>query len=135
MSLESPTIFEKALTYKWAILIVAVVLIGASLFVWKMVSDWSFNRGVKKDKAAIANQLKEISNTEDQIANLQIKRAEQVVNVNRDTQEFLEASNASTAARTATNGTLANLANAVNANRSADVSAKDLEDKLKELNP
>ncbi len=91
-------------------------------------------RGVKKDKAAIQNQLKEISNTEGDIANLQQKKAQQVTNVAVDTQAYLDAQNASEQARIATNGAIANMKAAANANRSVDVSAIDIQRKLDELN-
>jgi hypothetical protein len=136
MKLNWSAIGETFFGSKWrtfGTLIGLVVLLGLIAWAGSSISNWNFNRGVKKDKAAIAVQVQEISNTQAEISNLNAKKAQQVANVAADTQALVDASNASEQARAATNQALANMNAAISANRSVDVSGIDLQRKLEDL--
>jgi len=141
MSLENPTFIEsiiaKLKASKWHILIwgiVAVVAIGAALFIWQAIDSYIYNRGVKKDKAAIANKINEIANVTANINAMQANRAEKVGELRELTNVYVDASNADAQAKAEANRALSNLAVVVNSNSNVNASSDDLQKKLDKLN-
>jgi hypothetical protein len=135
MSLAEPTLWERAIANKrWIIYaVLALVLIGTGLFIWQSVDTYIFNRGVKKDKAAIANKINEIANVTANINAMQANRAEKVGELRELTNVYVDASNADAQAKAEANRALSNLATVVNSNSNVNASADDLQKKLDKL--
>lgn len=109
-----------------AVAICVVILIGLGLFLYSAGSDYLFKRQIDKKKEAIAEQVNEIANISNQIANLELKKSGTVANINNDTEELARAVFGLEEAKKATNAALANFNAAVNSNSNIDRTAEDL---------
>lgn len=117
----------------WWIAGLAIVLIGAALYMTDCGSTWSFNRGVKKDKEAIANKVDEIKTIESQISELEQQKAEKTGELERDVEEYQRNVFGRDEAKAETNRALANFNAAVNSNSNVDRTAEDLKRILEKL--
>ena len=120
---------------KYRILIVIVALVGVLgglLWFFGYVDKWWFDRGVRKDKEAIKEQLSNIAVKEEQIANLRVEVAEEKVKAAEAVKDLAAASNATDQAKNETNKALANLNAARNSNQT-NTSVEDLQKLLDKL--
>lgn len=135
MSLENPTLVEKALQHKkWLIYGgLGLLLILVALFLYQCGDEYLFKSKIQKQKDGIASELKEIGNISNQIANLQEKKAAAAANVNTATQELHKDLFGLDEAKKESNQALANLQKAVNANSNVDRTVEDLNKILEKL--
>lgn len=135
MSLENPTLLERAIQHKkWLIYGgLGLLLILAALFLYQCGDDYIFKSKVQKEKDAIANDLKEIANKSNQITELEKEKAALTANVNTATQELTNSLFGLEDAKKETNQALANLQKAVNSNSNVDRTVEELNKILEKL--
>lgn len=135
MSLENPTIFEKAMQHKKLLIYgaLAILLIGLATGLYSCGSDYFFKSKVQKQKDEIANTAKEIGNISNQIANLEHKKIEATANINALAANLDRDLFGREEAKTEANEALANFHKSVNANLDVNRSAEDLERILEKL--
>jgi chromosome segregation ATPase len=135
MSLENPTILERAIQHKKFLVYggLGLLLVGIALFLYQCGDDYVFKSKVQKQKDEISNTAQEIANVSNQIANLEIKKEGLQVNVNTATEQLQKDLFGLDAAKKETNQALANFQNAVNKNANIDRTLEDLNRVLQEL--
>ena len=135
MSLESPTLFEKALQHKrWIIYgVLGLVLLGLVLFLYQCGSDYVFKSKVQKQKDEIVDQTKEIANISNQIVELEKTKAGKLAEVNAATEQLNKDLFGREEVKAEANQALANFHKSVNANLDVNRSAEDLERILEKL--
>lgn len=118
------------------IICLGILLVCVAAYISDCGSNWSFNRGVTKQKQAIANDIEAIKQANADIANLEQKKAAAEANVNNAVREYQNATYGLDNAKAETNQALANLNKAIKSNSNIDASADDVLkqlDKLKEM--
>lgn len=136
MKLDYSAIWESAMAHKklWVIVALAAILIISAMYMTDCGSNWSFNRGVNKQKQVIANNLDQIRAANAQIANLEQQKAAAQANINAAVQDYQKATYGLDNAKTETNQALANLNSAIKSNSNIDRSADDVLKALEKLN-
>lgn len=118
------------------VLWIAIACIAAlMLFGWLIsgVDSCRFESKQDKLKANVNAAVQEIGNINSQIANLNERKAEVKVGIERDTAELVNSVYGHEGAKQATNQALANYNAAVQSNSNVDRSAEDILRKLDEL--
>lgn len=110
-----------------------IVLVGSVLWMTDCGSGYLFNRGVRKDKEAIANNLDKAKEVKANIAADEKVLNEVNVNINADTQELLKQVYGREEIKAQVNQAIANYQEAVRSNANIDRTAEDLKRKIQEL--
>lgn len=133
MSLENPTIFEKAMQYKRYIGIGAAAVVALGLLLWLVAYQESCSLRNRQEKAknAVNATVEELKNVNANIAVEKQKEQELLGNLKRDTKDYLDAINATDASREAVNASIERMNQAANSNR--NVNARDVEEAMKGL--
>jgi hypothetical protein len=135
MSLENPTILERAIQHKKFLVFggLGLLLVGTALFLYQCGGDYAFKSKVQKDKDAIANTAKEIANISNTIVNLELQKESLKTNVNAATEQLQKDLFGHEDAKKETNQALGNFQKAVNANANIDRTLEDLNKALERL--
>lgn len=114
--------------------------VGVLLFTENKISNWMFNRSVKKDLNAIKQTGEEIKDLTNQIEDLKQQRAEKIGEYKEATNILVNASVADNTARSdiapaaaEVAQAQANLANVVNSNSNVNATVDDINRKLDKL--
>ena len=135
MSLIEPNIIDTLKRYKTYLVIggLAVLLVGAALFLYSCGDDYLFKSKVQKDKEAIANTAQEIANVSKEIANLQLQKEGLKANLNTATEQLHKDVFGHEEAKKESNQALANLQKAIETNSNVDRTVEDLNRALERL--
>jgi chromosome segregation ATPase len=128
-------IWESVVAYKTVFIAIGllVVLALVAAYISYCGSNWSFNRGIRKEKEAIANKTAEIANKTTRIDELKQERDQDVGELKVLTNNLANANVADENARAEVNRAVANLAKAVNANSNVNATVEDVNRKLDQL--
>jgi biopolymer transport protein ExbB/TolQ len=118
---------------KLSIVALAILLIFVSIWMYSWGSNYFANRKIKKLQENVNSAMVEAANLKQQAANLEVKKVEAQANVNAATKEYQDNVYGREQVKQETNQALANYQKALNTNTNVDVTAQQLEDKLKEL--
>jgi hypothetical protein len=138
MSLENPTFLEKATAIAFSktgllILGLIIVLVGSALYITDCGSNYFFNRGVKKDKEAIANNLDKATEAKANIAENEKVLVGVNTNINAHTEDLLKQVYGREEIKVQVNQAIANYQIAVSTNTNVDRTAEDLKRKIQEI--
>lgn len=139
MSLDSPTTFERLIAtvtaYKlWFIGAgLLLVLVGTALWMSDCGSNYFFNRGVTKDKQAIANKTTQIADETKTIDQMKANRDEHIGELKVLANNLVNANIADNRAKEEVQQAVANLAAVVNSNSNVNARVEDVNKKLDQL--
>lgn len=114
-----------------AVVLAAVLILGAVLWLSDTWSTWSWNRGRNAKKLAVNADLEKLKDVQANIAADKKVEAEIIANVKRDAKDYLDAINATDAARKQVDDALKRMETAANTN--SNVNAMDVENAMKGL--
>lgn len=135
MKLDFESIGTWFSAYKKPLLIVVLLLIalGGTLFLLDRISGWWSGRKIDQIKANVNVATQELKDIQANVAKEKQAEAAALERVKIETNSYLEAVNASNDARTQTNQAIQNMQSAMNANRPVNITADELDRKLREL--
>jgi hypothetical protein len=135
MKLDFESIGTWFKAYKKPLLIAVLLLItlGGLLFLLDRISGWWSGRKIDQIKANVSVATQELKDIQANVAKEKQAEAAALERVKIETNTYLEAVNASNDARTQTNQAIQNMQSAINANRPVNITAEQLDQKLKEL--
>lgn len=115
------------------IIVGLVALFLAVSFTIDRCSKWRANRDIQKKKDAIVTKIEEIKNINANIQADKVAAAAKAAEVNADIEQLHKDIYGLDDAKTVSNAAVANFQKAVQTNTNVNVTADDLENKLKEL--
>lgn len=110
-----------------------LVLLALILFAASRISNWWTDRGIRKDKAKIANTVNEIANISNQIGNLEIQKAEKQGELKKDIEDLQNQTIGREEAKKESNAALANFNAALKSNSNVNATAEDIQKALDKL--
>lgn len=135
MKIDWSAVGESAKANKGKILIVALAIaLGIfALFLTDKCGTYHTQRSIDKKTAEIANNMKEISNIDKQISELEGNKAAKKEQIEKDTLELTNTLLMREEDKVATNQALANYNAALRSNSNVNATAEDLERQLRRL--
>jgi molecular chaperone DnaK (HSP70) len=135
MKLDFESIGAWFSAYKKPLVIGVLLLIalGGTLFLLDRISGWWSGRKIDQARANVNAATQELKDAQANVAKEKQAEAVALEKVKIETNTYLEAVNASDDARTQTNQAIQNMQSAINANRDVNITADQLDQKLKEL--